>query len=188
MKEMIKDCHQSVFWMKSSSVKSLSVSVSLSFATLESKLSQTRITSFVNSFFKKQFGIGIFIYEMRFNYFHDISKWIWACLLVKKSMKFFSSRPRRPWYTGADGKWVTHFYATIINKGHLTPILSVPSRHIGPSQSFCTPLDWLLRSAPPPTTSNLPLVFLSLLYVSKWSWKLKTLFILEGLELIRLLA
>ena len=40
--------------------------------------------------------------------------------------------------------------------------------HIGPSQSFFTLLDWLLRSAPPPTTSNLPLAFLSLLYVSKW--------------------
>ena len=46
-----------------------------------------------------------------------------------------------------------------------SPMLFVPLWHIEPSQSFSTPLDWLLWSAPPPMTSNLPLAFLSLLYV-----------------------
>ena len=41
----------------------------------------------------------------------------------------------------------------------------MPFWHIGPSQSFSTPLDCLLWSVPPPTTSNLPLAFLSPLYV-----------------------
>ena len=44
----------------------------------------------------------------------------------------------------------------------------VPSWHIGPSQSFSTPLDWLLWFAPSPTASNLLPAFLSLLYFSKW--------------------
>ena len=106
-----------------------------------------------------------------------------SLLASEKIYEIFLFTPKTTLIHGG-GRRVGHSFLCYDNKGHLTPILSVPSRHIGPSQSFSTPLDWLLRSAPPPTTSNLPLTFLSLLYVSKEVFGLRLLLLPSGAQLI----